>query len=186
MNTWLLWRSIPHLKAGQVWWAIITKPLPIAVVRVAPYDYHLILGVARWKIETGWRTSIAALDWTSYALSISSRCCARDIDYSMVKGGWDDWLQAERSRRTPISTRLVLVPPGLFPYSKIYYPKFLKKPALCSRFWWSHGSLCRCTLLYSRPHRLIESLEDHAITEAVATPHVNLRLAVKILASWEN
>lgn len=57
------------------------------MVRVAPYDYHLILGVARWKIEIGWRTSIAALDWISYALSTSSRCCVRDIDFRMVKGG---------------------------------------------------------------------------------------------------
>ena len=29
----------------------MTKPLPIAIVRVAPYDYYLILGVARGKIE---------------------------------------------------------------------------------------------------------------------------------------
>lgn len=70
--------SFPHLKAGHVWWAIMTKPLPIAVVRVAPYDYHLILGV---EDLGGWRTSIAALDWISYALSISSRL--RDIDWKL-------------------------------------------------------------------------------------------------------
>lgn len=80
----------------------------------------IIMGLARWKIEIGWRTSIAALDWISYALSTSSRCCVRDIDckyfrildYLMVKGGtrhrpggfiidwWSMWLHAERSRRS--------------------------------------------------------------------------------------
>ena len=45
--------SFPHLKAGHVWWAIMTKPLPIAVVRVAPYDYqsHSGCGRLRWMTD---------------------------------------------------------------------------------------------------------------------------------------